>query len=377
MASPAPTSTGLSGKTKITRQVSAPRLSLEEVIQKRSSTFQRSVTATGVIDRDTARTDLEDEDMSTILPPRRVLSRASSLSLLTTAGGRASIGNLSQASQSQSQSQSPSPSPPKAVSLNSRLPAHITAALQRQGIIGNGQDEEEARREEESKIWQRMQSSSAGSSEADARGDADERRESEEDEERTLRLVAHRRAAKARAQADGGASSADADARKAIHKQRPSLVGLGTPSATPSAATAAATATVGLRRTPSLDWAAGRDRAVTSALPQRVTSTPSLSLVGRREPLGEKRLCNSNARVVTPSPPKRRRTDVLQQSAQTHNYALSSERGPGHDDSGFFGSDDENVAPKPTSPRKKRELDHDRQAAELLLGLGMGRGSAR
>ncbi|KAN0066074.1 hypothetical protein ACQY0O_000167 [Thecaphora frezii] len=293
---------------------SAPRMSLDEVLSRRPSEADATLN-----DRSS---DIEDESSSTILPPRRLLSRAAStstLSLVTTAGGRASLGSIT-----------PQPdrsaSAVKGASLNARLPPDVTATLQRQGVIASADDELQEEQRKAKLIWQRMQSSSASSSEADRLGSEGGRKEREEDEETTLRIIANRRAARAQASGRRHAGLLDADARSAIHQQRPVQA---SPAAAAVAGAAAAAdgsqpslgSRLGLsKRTPSLDWAAGRDRSATVALPQRTASTlvvkgagpaaaPNTATLARPEPEA-KALPRSGARRTASQTLKRSGTTV-------------------------------------------------------------------
>ncbi|EPQ32191.1 uncharacterized protein PFL1_00388 [Pseudozyma flocculosa PF-1] len=252
----------------LSRVRSAPRLSLDEVLARRACGLSRSVTE--YVRTHDRSSDIEDEVVSTILPPRKVLSRAgsaSSLSLVTTAGGRASLGSpASHATESAAAGD--------IASLNSRLPPAVTASLQRNGVISKLSEEEHAEQQKAKLVWQRMESSSASSSDPD-RALADggvnglaHPKDSEEDEETTLRIIANRRAARAQALGRGKPAAADADARTAIQQH-------ATAASDRSHQLASAPSQLGLvKRVPSLDWAAGRDRSVTPALPQRTVSSP-------------------------------------------------------------------------------------------------------
>ncbi|PWZ02744.1 hypothetical protein BCV70DRAFT_196994 [Testicularia cyperi] len=297
----------------LSRHRSTPRLSLDEVLSGRSNSLRRATTerASALPARSS---DIEEDELDTILPTRNILSRASSssnLSLLTTAGGRASIGSLL-SSQQEQQSPVAAPVPvDSAGGLNSRLPAGLTAVLQKQGIIGateqrqHGEREVQMATQKRSVLLERMPSSSAPSSDFDPAqmGDGGRDRleaDEEEDEERTLKMIAQRRAARAHARAMavgnaqaevrvasfGSSSAADAtsgaamatpargpalEAREALSQARSASAvfnaGLGR-------STSSSSIVIGLGPTPSLDWAAGRDRARTAALPHSVAGTP-------------------------------------------------------------------------------------------------------
>ncbi|GAC73515.1 hypothetical protein PANT_9c00160 [Moesziomyces antarcticus T-34] len=230
-------------KTTLSRHRSTPRLSLDDVLSGRSQTLRRAATERAPLAALTA-----EEGLDTILPPPKLLSRASSassLSLLTTSGGRASIGNIT------ATPTAASPAASQSESLTSSLPPQLTAVLQRQGIIA-GVDPAQGQ-VERSGLLGMMPSSSVSSSEADASHDTRD----EEDEERTLKLIAQRRAAKGQ--------ESRADAREAIAN-----VGGGD----------AVKKVVGLApaRAVSLDWAAGRDRASTTALPVGTPLSRSVSM---------------------------------------------------------------------------------------------------
>ncbi len=234
----------------MSRHRSTPRLSLDDVLSGRSQTLRRAATERAPLAALTA-----EDGLDTILPPPKLLSRASSassLSLLTTSGGRASIGNITAIPAAAS------PPASQSESLTSSLPPQLTAVLQRQGIIA-GVDRAQSH-VERSGLLGMMPSSSVSSSEADVGNDARE----EEDEERTLKLIAQRRAAKGQEQR--------ADAREAI--------------ASVGADAAVGKKVVGLApaRAVSLDWAAGRDRASTSALPVSIGGTPLSRSVSMRLP---------------------------------------------------------------------------------------------
>ncbi|SPO19941.1 uncharacterized protein UTRI_00332_B [Ustilago trichophora] len=295
--------------SSLSRHRSVPRLSLDDVLSGRNKTLRRSATdhATPLVAA--ASSEVEEEQLDTILPPRKLLSRASStssLSLLTTSGGRASIGNMSQRKEA-----SPLPQPVDAskASLTSSLPPKLTAALQRQGIIAMHSDAHPQRKQGQG-LLQMMPSSSASSSEADAFYTNDPlRRDSEEDEERTLKLIAQRRAAKAQAAALAKAQEAReraaavaaaaasskntvdrgavipmdpgcADARQAIVQQASCDASNSIGSAPKKGSVVIGLAPA---RQLSLDWAAGRDRASTSALPNSIGGTPLSRSVSARQ----------------------------------------------------------------------------------------------
>ncbi|CBQ67683.1 conserved hypothetical protein [Sporisorium reilianum SRZ2] len=284
---------GSSSKTSMSRHRSVPRLSLDDVLSGRSKTLRRSATehATPLT---AASSEVEEEQLDTILPPPKLLSRASSsssLSLLTTSGGRASIGNLDARKEA-------SPAPPARdakLSLTSSLPPKLTAALQRQGIIAM-QPEASKQHAQGQGLLQMMPSSSASSSEADGIYANDSRRDGEEDEERTLKMIAQRRAAKGQAAALAKAQEAReraasthvpmdagcADARQAIVQQ---ATGGCDGASVGSVPKKSASTVVGLApaRQLSLDWAAGRDRAATSALPNSIGGTPLSRSVSARQ----------------------------------------------------------------------------------------------
>ena len=292
-------------KTSLSRHRSVPRLSLDEVLSGRSKTLRRSATDHTASLATAASSEVEEEQLDTILPPRKLLSRASSsssLSLLTTSGGRASLGSMDLRKEGSPFPQTRDAKP----SLTSSLPPKLTAALQRQGIIAM-QPDEDAQNGKGQGLLQMMPSSSASSSEADAFYAHDQRRDSEEDEERTLKMIAQRRAAKAQASALVKAqeareraaltSAADrsaavvpmepgcADARQAIVQQAGSSSSSVLEGATGSASKKSSAVVVGLgpARQLSLDWAAGRDRASTSALPMSIGGTPLSRSVSARQ----------------------------------------------------------------------------------------------
>lgn len=284
----------ISSKPSLSRHRSVPRLSLDDVLSGRSNSLRRSATEHAT-PFDTASSEPAQEQLDTILPAPKLLSRASSstsLSLLTTSSGRASIGSLETRKEA-----SPAARPGDArLSLTSSLPPKLTAALQRQGIIGI-QSETHGHSVKGQGLLQMMPSSSASSSEADALYGNDQRRDSEEDEERTLKLIAQRRAAKAQAaaliqaqEARERAASAKAveragvvglvpmnpgcaDARQAIAQQAGLLDSASAIASTPKMGSSTVVGLAPARQL-SLDWAAGRDRAATSALPKSIGGTP-------------------------------------------------------------------------------------------------------
>lgn len=299
-----------SSKTSLSRHRSVPRLSLDDVLSGRSKTLRRSATDHAA-PLANASSEVEEEQLDTILPPPKLLSRASSsssLSLLTTSGGRASIGSMDLRKEA-----SPAPQARDAkASLTSSLPPKLTAALQRQGIIAMHVDDD-VRGATGQGLLQMMPSSSASSSEADAfYGANDQRRDGEEDEERTLKMIAQRRAAKAQATALAKAQEAReraaaaskngvdacrsaaglvpmdpgcADARQAIVQQSASSSSSALDASIGSVPKKGSAAVVGLApaRQLSLDWAAGRDRASTSALSASVGGTPLSRSVSARQ----------------------------------------------------------------------------------------------
>ncbi|KAJ1030379.1 hypothetical protein NDA16_001288 [Ustilago loliicola] len=297
-----------SSKTALSRHRSVPRLSLDDVLSGRSKTLRRSATEHAAPLATAPSSQVEEEQLDTILPPPKLLSRASSsssLSLLTTSGGRASIGNFELRKEA-----SPAPQPKDgnasaSASLTSALPPKLTAALQRQGIIAMHPSQDTLSVVQGKGLLQMMPSSSASSSDADY-PPHNARQDSEEDEERTLKLIAQRRAAKAQASAlakaqaareKASASSTDlgiivpmdpgcADARHAIQQQagssNSSVVG---DSSLGSISKKSGATVVGLpsARQLSLDWAAGRDRASTTALPTSIGGTPLSRSVSARQ----------------------------------------------------------------------------------------------
>lgn len=296
-----------SSKAALSRHRSVPRLSLDDVLSGRSKTLRRSATEHATPLATTASSQVEQEQLDTILPPPKLLSRtssSSSLSLLTTSGGRASIGNLELRKEA-----SPAPSQPKdpnaSASLTSALPPKLTAALQRQGIIGLHPSQDTLSVVQNKGLLQMMPSSSASSSDADY-PQPSARQDSEEDEERTLKLIAQRRAAKAQASAlakaqaareKAAATSTDigvivpmdpgcADARQAIQQQAGSSNSsfvADTSLGSVSKKSGATVVGLPLARQLSLDWAAGRDRASTSALPTSIGGTPLSRSVSARQ----------------------------------------------------------------------------------------------
>ncbi|GAC95625.1 homeodomain transcription factor [Pseudozyma hubeiensis SY62] len=292
-----------SSKSSLSRHRSVPRLSLDDVLSGRSKSLRRSATehAGPLI---AASSEPEQEQLDTILPPPKVLSRASSsssLSLLTTSGGRASIGSLGLRHEAPVAASSEDVRP----SLTSSLPPKLTAALQRQGIIAMHPDADGQKAQGQG-LLQMMPSSSASSSEADALYSNDQRRDHEEDEERTLKMIAQRRAAKAQAAALAKAQEAReraasgetperagvvglaplhpgcADARQAIVQQAGLLDSSALVGSTPKSGTSTVVG-LGPARQLSLDWAAGRDRAATSALPKSIGGTPLSRSVSARQ----------------------------------------------------------------------------------------------
>lgn len=295
--------TAAAEKTSLSRHRSAPRMSLEDVLSGRSNTLRRSATEQTAAPLANASSEMEQEPLDTILPPPKLLSRASSsssLSLMTTSAGRASIGNLGLRKEA-----SPvAPAKDVKSSLTSSLPPKLTAALQRQGIIAMQPASHEQRAKGQG-LLQMMPSSSASSSEADAFYGNDARMDSEEDEERTLKMIAQRRAAKAQAAALAKAQEAreraasghsnsvglvpmdpgSADARQAIVQQAGSCSSSLVDASIGSLPKKGTSNVVGLgpARQLSLDWAAGRDRAATSALPNSIGGTPLSRSVSARQ----------------------------------------------------------------------------------------------
>ncbi|SPO20855.1 uncharacterized protein UTRI_00332 [Ustilago trichophora] len=295
--------------SSLSRHRSVPRLSLEDVLSGRSKALRRSATDHAAPLVAAASSEVEEEQLDTILPPPKLLSRvssSSSLSLLTTSGGRASIGNMGQRREA---SPLPQRKDTSKASLTSSLPPKLTAALQRQGIIAMHSDAHSQGKQGQG-LLQMMPSSSASSSEADAFYTNDPlRRDSEEDEERTLKLIAQRRAAKAQAAALAKAQEAReraaavaaaassknatdrgavipmdlgcADARQAIVQQ----ASCDTTSNSVGSGPKKGSVVIGLApaRQLSLDWAAGRDRASTSALPNSIGGTPLSRSVSARQ----------------------------------------------------------------------------------------------
>ncbi|PWN50337.1 hypothetical protein IE53DRAFT_101006 [Violaceomyces palustris] len=300
------------------------------------SAFRRSSTQPEALDHHSSDLEEDDERGARIMrlakrTPGRSIS-SSSLSLLTTSGGRASIGNPNKAHTEAEAASAPMPS------LNSRLPPHITAELRRQGIISSTTAEDEQNQKSASKIWERMMSSSHGSSddstEKDANRDGSNSAEKsiEEDEEITLKLVAHRRAAKAQAMTRQNGVRPDADARLAIQNQR---VGPGSQNGLLAAGlpTVAGLGPNGLRRTPSLEWAAGRDRTLPAPPAGSFSSSFGRSISVGSGPLG-------SSKQPSGRPVKTLRSPIKAPSRESAKAAPVSEAAPG-------------VARSTTQPKKR------------------------
>ncbi|KAJ1030925.1 hypothetical protein NDA18_002153 [Ustilago nuda] len=331
-----------SKSSALSRHSSVPRLSLDDVLSGRSNMLRRSATDHNAPLAKPASSEIEQEQLDTILPPPKLLSRASSsssLSLLTTSGGRASLGNFELRKEA-----SPAPQPKQgtaSASLTSSLPPKLTIALQRQGIIGMQPTKDTLSVVRGKGLLQMMPSSSASSSDADY-PPHNARQDSEEDEERTLKLIAQRRAAKAQASALAKAQAARekaaasfldtrvivpmdpgcADARQAIQTQagscNSSLIDHGSLG---SISKKSGATVVGLpsARQLSLDWVAGRDRATTSALPISIGGTPLSRSVSARQ-LSLQRMPNES------TPPRKQQQQQQQQQQLGRSASTNGEK---------------------------------------------------
>jgi hypothetical protein len=148
-----------------------------------------------------ARTDADcvNEEQFDAAAPRRTLSRKPSMSdVLDPPQKRAGLGSRSVSLQTSIGGRATNEDTAME-SLDAKLPPALAATLRAQGILPPL-----VQKTAESDIWRRMQSSSASSEDTrEAERNALEEEGVEEDEERTLRLVANRRAAKQQARSGG------------------------------------------------------------------------------------------------------------------------------------------------------------------------------
>lgn len=357
----APAPTPALAKSSMTRHRSAPRFSLDQVLGARTDSMRRANTTSEPL----KSSDIEHEDLDTILPPRKIISRASSMSLLTTAGGRASLGNFTAPSNPASVTASASKTESR--SLNSRLPAVLTAALQRQGIIAVNADAP-LKGETRQVLLEKMPDSSVSSSDFDMRStQEDERAGCDEDEERTLKLIAQRRAAKAHA----ALINAQAKARKHAREE----------STEPAPATEAREALSQARlnypasKGLSLDWAAGRDRASTTAMPHSVAGTPfsrslSASQLSQYDDAQLPALTSSLNSKRAPAPLRSvSATDLTKRLQDARKKSLSVSAARKRSSKSMHVVNDENVDPhgmvEESPKRRKHPHEMERDAAVL------------
>lgn len=313
------------------------------------------------------------------LPPRDAMRRVVStpcVSLMTTSGGRAALGETILSPESSSPTDAPA------------LPCALASTNDGHGIIAGGAYDDDCA------IWKRMESSSAIGSSSDWDEPTASASMDEDDEERTLRRLAQRRMERLRerkrALSLNDAKRHATDARFAIQERM------------------APRRTSSLQRKPSLRLEMATDRNVfvdkenVPIAPPAVPSAPAMKQAPVRSlrrvdsqpvrPLQERSM-NMPYGMAPPSKYTRvaslRRTvsatATHRPSQPTPNWTRTSSarsdtepvggaKEDVQDDSGFFEDGDRSQSTSPTSvPRAQNILpaftQHDREAVELLLGL--------
>lgn len=360
-------------------------------------------------------------DAATTFPPRELFARSQStpsVSLMTTSGGRAALSECPAAALSEQ--------PARIASCTRTLSCTLDSTNDGHGIITGGAYNDDRA------IWQRMESSSAlgsGSSEADndmpplgTHGPSEE----DDDEERTLRRLAQRRLERVRerkrALSHDDAKRHASDARLVIqeHKdkrrsrsfqRKPSLrlemAADGDMFADKENAPPFKCSGAQMQRIHSEPLGAMQKLAIhaqpTSTVPTGSVQSQGTPLMPRR-PLGRRVVSASTTTSTTQVPCKPMYWTPTSSARSNSDMQLVQVTPPegkvdAQDDSGFFDDAEQaSMCSLPEAGQPKHVLDmlhgdahtshnpgpdtdawteHDRQAAELLLGLGGGHVSMR
>lgn len=283
------------------------------------------------------------------LPPREPFRRVAStpcVSLVTTSGGRAALGEAAM----------------DPVTHAEKLPCALASTREGHCIIAGGPCHDERA------IWQRMESSSAlGSCTSDVDDMQPAPAGDEDDEECTLRRLAQKRLLRLqrrqRALSANEAKRPETDARLVMQER----VGLRR--------------TESMKRKPSLSLELATDRDVFADKENMVPTTLKQADNVAARPLPE-------AAHYYTHPPARMATTMHRSLSATHTKPSSihwartsstrsdvSTKEDVHDDSGFFDETDRSPSHSPQGiPSSMGSFtEHDRHAVELLLGLGTAR----
>lgn len=248
-----------------------------------------------------------------------------------------------------------------------------------------------------SAIWQRMESSSAVNSSSDVDEPAADRSHDEDEEEMTLRRLAQRRSARKRAVLDAS------DARQMLQTCRPSAARALKRQASLSLEFAAAREMSPehppkpVRRTESMPVRAPLRPIQPMPMPRHGECMPCAGgqenlprlavpeqLPAPRPVAGFRRVASATARLPressfwsrAPPIPVVRRESSARSDAKPQLRSMPP-KAEEHDDSGFFEEDslhDQHSSPESTGSARQMPTptftEHDRQAVELLLGLG-------
>lgn len=283
------------------------------------------------------------------LPPREPFRRVVStpcVSLMTTSGGRAALGE----------------SEMDPITQDEKLPCALASTREGHCIIaGHPCHDDRA-------IWQRMESSSAlGSSTSESDDMQPAPAGDEDDEECTLRRLAQKRLvrlqSRQRALSANEVKRPEADARLAMQER----VGLRR--------------TESMKRKPSLSLELATDRDVFADKENMapVTLTQAESVPSRTLP--DAAIYYAHPPTCMAAPMRRSLSATHIKQSNLHWARTSSTRSDlstkedMHDDSGFFDETDRSLSRSPQGvPDSMGSFtEHDRQAVELLLGLGAAR----
>lgn len=283
------------------------------------------------------------------LPPREPFRRVAStpcVSLMTTSGGRAALGEAEM----------------DPVTYAEKLPCALASTREGHCIIAGGPCHDERA------IWQRMESSSAlGSGTSDADDMQPAPAGDEDDEECTLRRLAQKRLMRLqmrqRSLSANEVKRPETDARLVMQER----VGLRR--------------TESMKRKPSLSLELATDRDVFADKENMAPTTLKQADNMATRPLPEAAHYYAHAPVRMAAPMRRSLSATHTKPSGVHWARTSSTRSDVntkedvHDDSGFFDETDRSLSHSPLGMPSSMGAftEHDRQAVELLLGLGAAR----
>lgn len=342
--------------------------------------------------------------LAPVFPPREPFTRSQStpsVSLMTTTAGRAALRECPTAKHQ--------PEPPMSCTLDSTRDGH--------GIItGDVHNDDRA-------IWQRMESSSAlGSCSSEANDElhtvnstANVGMDEDDDEERTLRRLAQRRTKRLmerkRTRSLDDMKRHESDARLVMHEnmnkrrchsfqRKPSLrlemAADGNLHQNKENVPPNASSGVRMQRVHSMPNRPLQELTLHNSAPSFVNLHVQPQQPPRRAPLMSRRPLNRRAISATSHMPNKLTTNWTRTSSARSCDMLplvgketsSTEKEPVHDDSGFFDDNEQAESCSPPNFAQPQHVlvmlkdngdtdghawtEHDRQAAELLLGLGGG-----